>query len=135
MRSILESLAPSRYQFTETTLDFSADLSESMDAGLTAGIGFGAAAIVVNASLTIGYGYDYRAASRITTVLHAIPANPEMAKTLLERATEIRKDKLTLPDKNEVDKEIFKAAKEIYDALTETQAGDADGNPAGGGTT
>lgn len=31
IEALLKQLAPSRYQFTETTLDFSADLSESLD--------------------------------------------------------------------------------------------------------
>jgi hypothetical protein len=65
---IVKALSPSRYQFTQTTLDFSADLAETKDVTASAGLGVGLAAVTVNAGLTLGFGYDYRSAARITTV-------------------------------------------------------------------
>jgi hypothetical protein len=131
--ALLEALAPSRYQFTEATLDFSADLAETLDVAGSAGLGFGSAAITVNAALTLGYGYDYRAAARITAKLHAIPANPELGKALIERAREIHSDKMTLPELSEVEKEIWDGVAGIYAALTDSQAKTVEAVPPGGG--
>lgn len=117
IRSLLESLAPSRYQFTETTIDFSADLAETMDKTVAAGLGFGTQAITVNAAYSKGYGYDYRAAARVTSVLHAIPLNPETAKSLLDRASTIHKDKLDLPQLSEVEKEVWDSTAAVFNAL------------------
>jgi len=116
--SLLEALAPSRYQFTETTIDFSADLAETFDVAGSAALGFGAKAITVNAAYSMGFGYDYRAAARITSKIHAYPPNAEMAKTLLERAAEIDKQKLDLPELSEVEKKIWDSTAAIYNALT-----------------
>lgn len=117
IRSLLTSLAPSRYQFTETTIEFRADLAESLDLALNLGIGFGYQAIMVNAGFTLGYGYDYRAAARITSVIHAMPADPAMTKSLLDRAGEITKNKLDLPEFHELDKEILKATVDARNAI------------------
>lgn len=118
VKQLLEALAPSRYQFTEATLDFSADLAETLDIGANAGLGFGTAAITVNAALSIGYGYDYRAAARITAKMHAIPASPDTAKALIERAGEIHKDKLDLPALSTVEKSIWDGVSAVMASLT-----------------
>ena len=118
VKALLEALAPSRYQFTEATLDFSADLAETLDIGAQAGLGFGTPAITVNAAFSLGYGYDYRAAARVTAKMHAIPANAETAKALLARAAEIDKDKLALPQLTKVEKEIWDGVTGIYNSLT-----------------
>jgi hypothetical protein len=97
-KTMLESMMPSRYQFTETTLDFSADLSESKNIGFSAAGGAGMGAIVVNAAFTMGYGYDYRAAARVTSTLHARAADPEHNKALLERAATIKGDLAKIKD-------------------------------------
>jgi hypothetical protein len=141
MHSLLESLAPSRYQFTETTIDFSADLAETADLTVAGGIGFGAQAVTVNAAFSLGYGYDYRAAARIRVNLHAYPSDPHMAKALLERAASLQADKLDLPQLSAIEKESWDTVTDIYNALTARQvaavdAADpaADGaNPAPGG--
>ncbi len=117
IRGLLEALAPSRYQFTETTIDFSADLAETMDKTVSAGLGFGTQAITVNAAYTKGYGYDYRAAARITSVLHAYPLNGETAKSLLNRAADIQKDKLNMPQLSQVEKEVWDSTAAVFNSL------------------
>mgnify|MGYP000488252879 CR=1 FL=1 len=49
LEKLLPALAPSRYQFTEATIDFSADLAETTDLGLNANIGMGLGGITVGA--------------------------------------------------------------------------------------
>lgn len=73
MSDLLLKLGPSKYQFTKTTLQFRADLSESVDFAGSGGVGFGMGAVAVSASAAIGFARDYRAAAEITTVLDAIP--------------------------------------------------------------
>lgn len=119
MQALLESLAPSRYQFTETTIEFSADLSETVKKGVEVGASVGAGAVLVNAAMTLGYAHDYRASARITSVLHARPAggDPEFPKALLARKKEIDAGKLALPPAAQVDKEIMERVGKVYDAL------------------
>jgi len=119
MQSLLEALAPSRYQFTETTIEFSADLSESVQKGVQIGASVGAGAVMVNAAMTLGYAHDYRASARITSVLHARPAggDPEFPKALLARKKEIDAAKLALPEAAQVDKDILDRVGKVYEAL------------------
>lgn len=119
LRAMLEALAPPRYQFTETTLDFSADLAETMQLSAEGGVSVGTRAVMVNAAFALGYGYDYRAAARVTTVLHAVPAGsgPDMAKALLDRAKEIRTDQAKLPDRTGVDKELYERVEGVWKAI------------------
>jgi hypothetical protein len=97
---LIQALAPSRYQFSETKLDFSADLSQTLNVGGGLSLGVGMAAVTVNASFSLAYGFDYRAAARISTVLHALPADPAVMPQLLKRAAEIDANKLTLQPKD-----------------------------------
>lgn len=114
---LLKALAPSRYQFTETTIEFRADLSESMQLAAQAGLGLGTKALMVNAALALGYGYQYEAAARISCVLHARPVGPELASELLSRAKEINKDKLALPAPSDLDKDLSKAVTDVFNAI------------------
>lgn len=120
MEKLLEALAPARYQFTETTIDFSADLSESVRVGAQAGASLGVGAVMVNAAMTLGYAHDYRASARITSVLHARPAggDPEFPKALLERKKEIDKQALALPALPAVDANLQDQVGKVYAALT-----------------
>ena len=119
LRALLEALAPPRFQFTETTIEFSADLSETLRAGAQAGASVGTAALMVNAAFTLGFGYDYRAAARVKSVLHAMPAggDPGFPKALLDRAKEVDPGKLGLPDRTDLDKELYDRVSKVYDAL------------------
>lgn len=111
---LLKKLGPSKYQFSKTTLQFRADLSESRDIGGTAGVGLGLGAVMVNASAAMGFASDYQAAAEITTVLTAIPMseNDELLSELLKNA-----DSMTKLDKPAqlaaVDKEIFESLGEV----------------------
>jgi hypothetical protein len=45
----------------------------------------GTKAVALNAAMAVGFGYDYRAAARITCKLHALPAGKDIASELLAR--------------------------------------------------
>ena len=124
-RSLLESLAPSRYQFTETTLDFSADLAEHLSVGAEVGASVGLGAVAVNAAVSVGYARDYRAAARVTTVMHAFQS-AELAKGLMERAKSLADAKLEHPERAEVDKEIWESTAEVFKSLGGKPKADAD---------
>lgn len=119
LQELIKSLAPSRYQFTETTLTFRADLSETMDLAGTLGGGAGLGAVMVKASLAIGFGYDYRAAAEVTTVLHAIPTDEKLMGTLLQNKPSAPAG---LPSATEVDQGILDSAKAIAAAVKAGQA-------------
>lgn len=97
--TLLLQLAPSRYQFSETTFDFSADLAESFSAAASGALRLGTKAVALNAAMSVGFGYDYRAAARITCKLHALPAGKDITSELLTRLATIDKEPLKdLPD-------------------------------------
>lgn len=119
VETLLEALAPSHYQFTESTIDFSADLAESMDLGVNAGFGVGMSGISLSAGMALAFGYDYRAAARINAKLHAINPSKETTKNLLARAKEVdAQNKGKLPELNEPEKEIRTQAKEAFKTFT-----------------
>ena len=93
--TLLLQLAPSRYQYSETTFDFSADLAESFNAGASGELRLGTKAVALNAAMAVGFGYDYRAAARITCKLHALPAGKDITSELLTRVGTI--DSTPLP--------------------------------------
>ncbi|MEM9315942.1 MAG: hypothetical protein AAGA95_15075 [Pseudomonadota bacterium] len=113
---ILKSLSPARYQFTETTIDFSADLAETRQKQLAAGATLTTKAVAVNAAMTMGYGHDYRASARITSVIHAYH-DPTLGQKLLEQAAQIRMNKPALPAADTLDKELIDSVNEIYMGL------------------
>ena len=97
--TLLLQLAPSRYQFSETTFDFSADLAESFSAAASGALRLGTKAVALNAAMSVGFGYDYRAAARITCKLHALPAGKDITSELLSRLATIDQTPLDkLPD-------------------------------------
>jgi len=116
-KDLLTQLAPSRYQYTETTLSVKLDLAQTMDMSGSVGLGLGFGGVALNAAFAIGYGYDYRAAAECKTVIHAIPADQTVFKDLLGRAAKMNDKTLELPERSEVDKEIIKTAERIYDKL------------------
>lgn len=117
LSELIITLAPVRYQYTETELEFHADLAQSMRTGITAGLGVALGAFTVNASYTTAFGYDYRAAAKVRTVIHADRVGENNFRDLLDRSKEIAGDKLTLPALAEVDGKILDASKEIYNKL------------------
>ncbi len=88
--TFFNSLAPSRYQFTETVVEVRADLQLSGGKEVQAAVQLGYATPVLAATINASYvkrsSYDYRASALIRAVLHAVPPDPAMLKTLLENA-------------------------------------------------
>jgi len=117
LMELIRALAPPRYQFTETTLAVRMDLSQTMSANVGVGLGVGYGGVAVNASLALGYRYDYRAAAECRTVINAIPPDPAMLQTLLERAKELANKALELPPRSEVDQGIIAQAQRIFEKV------------------
>lgn len=110
IQSLLKELAPSRYQFTETTLAVKLDLAQTLDTTGQFGAGGAVGAVAVNAALTVGFGYDYRAAAEVRTVLHAVPSDQEVMNKLLDRAEQIGAQALELPPGADVDTQLVDGA-------------------------
>ncbi len=119
IKELLKQLAPSRYQFTETTLEFYADLAERKSKNLQVALGGGFAGVTLSAGYARSFGYDYRAAARVTSVLHAMPANPESFQSLIDRADKIGIKAEDMPEKYEIEAEIFNGLATITEALTQ----------------
>ncbi len=117
-KHLLTVAAPSRYQFTETTISVKLDLSQSLrgEASVSVGAGFGA--VAVNAALTVGYGYDYQAAAELKAVIHAIPADPTVLQPLLARGAQLNDKTLDLRATAGVDKEIHETNTTLIKKLT-----------------
>ncbi len=122
LKELLVATAPPRYQFTETTLNVKLDLAQSMDLNVGAGLGVGFGAVTVSASLAIGYGYDYRAAAECHTVIHAIPADPNVFRPLLDRAKEVNDKMLALSDPAGIDNRIIEQSRAIFEQVMGVKA-------------
>ena len=89
--NLFKAIGPSRYQFTETIVEVRADLemttATGTDLGVQVGIKTPVFAVAVNAAYTKRSAYDYRASALIRTQLNAIPSNPDVIQTLLDRRT------------------------------------------------
>ncbi len=116
MMDLLKALAPNRYQYTETVVDFSADLAESKQRSTMVGGGATFKMLQVNAAMTMGYGHEYRASARITATIHAY-ADPHFADQLLARAAEVISKERELPLATPLDQEIYDGVKEVWQAL------------------
>lgn len=101
IRDLLRDVAPPRYQFTETSLDFRADLFESEElagrAEVGAGFNMGMGAVALSFSGSYGSRSDYRAAARIATTLHAIPSNETTLNKMLDRVAGLQQIALPAP--------------------------------------
>ena len=127
IKDLIGQLAPCRYQFTETTFDFSADLAESYSSGKSGDLKIGTKAIAVNASLTSAFSYDYRAAARITCTLRADPVGAGVVGDLLKSAQINSGEANKLPDGNAPREATTKLITAINAALKETSAKQEDG--------
>lgn len=131
IKDFLMALAPSRYQFTETTLTVKLDLAQHLDVSAGAGISAGIGGVAINAALSIGYGSDYRGAAECRTVLHAIPADQAMMRTLLDRAKDIAASSQPLPERSKVDTEVHAQSGRIFERMVGCKpATDAASPPA-----
>src|SRR5690606_5701150 len=117
LTELVKQLAPSRYQFTETSLSVKLNLAQTMDVGGSAGFSAGVGAVAVNAGMTVGFGFDYQAAAEVRTVLHAIPANDQTLGTLLARTTKLGENALALPPAAQVDKDLIEKSHDIATKL------------------
>ena len=103
-KELFQTVAPSRYQFTETVVELRADLqaATATDTSVTADVGIntGPFAVAINASYTKRNAYDYRASAFIRTVLNAIPANEDILDKLLARGS--KAPNINLPDRKNV---------------------------------
>jgi hypothetical protein len=125
IKEMLITLAPARYQFTETTLTVKLDLAQSLDAQFGAGVSAGIGGVAVNASLSVGYGYDYRAAAECKTVLQAVPIDATTMRTLVDRAKEISaNDKSTLPKTTNVEQGVQDQTGKIFERLVGAKPAD-----------
>ena len=115
---MLKMLAPPRYQFTETTLAVRLDLAQTMDFSGTAGFSVGYGGVALNAAMTVGYGYDYRAAAEVRTTLHAESADKTTFKILLGRAAKFSEKALQLPEGAAIDKDLLDKTYAIVEKLT-----------------
>lgn len=116
-KELIVALAPSRYQFTETTLSVKLDLAQHLDVSAGGGVSAGISGVAVNAALSIGYGSDYRGAAECRTVLQAIPSDPATLRLLLDRAKELSSKELTLPARSKADSEILSQSSRIYERM------------------
>jgi hypothetical protein len=118
IEGMLTKLAPSRYQFTETSLSVKLDLAQSMQIGGTVGLGFGVGAVSVSAAFSIAYSYDYRAAAECRTVIHAYPTDQAVMAALLTRADKLADKALVLPERSRVDNLLFEKSSELLTKMT-----------------
>ena len=135
-QSLFQTIAPSRYQFTETVVEVRADLQSSSESSFSldtnVGINAGMFAVTVNAAYAKRSSVDYRASALIRTVLNAIPADPSLVDKLLPRGgTEA--PSVTLPDRlaNDGQATALGDAIKLLPGATTTVAGDAPGAATG----
>ena len=129
---MIKALAPSRYQYTETTRSVRLDLAQTKSVDVSAGLGVGYGGIALNASLAVGYRYDYRAAAECKTIINAIPADPQMLQVLIERADKLSDKAIELPPRTEVDQRIIDQARTVFEKIVDTKPLDVKTTP---GTT
>jgi hypothetical protein len=124
LKDLITALAPSRYQYTETTLSVRLDLAQHFEGSAEGGLGINLAAVSVNAAFTVGYAFDYRAAAECRTVIHAIPLDANTREALLKRAETLSASALALPDRSKVDEKLIEQTGRIFEKLTGTAAKD-----------
>jgi hypothetical protein len=117
IETLIKQLAPSRYQFTETTLAVRLNLSQRFDVSGGIGLGVGAGAVAVNAAFALAYGFDYQAAAECRTVLHAYPADGNVMDKLLGRAKEISDKALTLPEIHPHEQKLIDKTGDIFNSM------------------
>lgn len=116
-KELLIAVAPSRYQFTETTLTVKLDLAQHLDVSAGVGLSAGIGGVAINAALSIGYGTDYRGAAECKTVLQAVPADQATLRALLDRAKELSAKDLSMPERSKVDSAVLAQTGKIYERI------------------
>ena len=85
----------------------------------SAGLGGNLGAIVVNAALSVGYGYDSRGAAEVHTVIHAAPAGEAVFEKLMNRTAALPAGP-PLPEQSKTDTALLDASKRISDRVGAT---------------
>ncbi len=134
VKDLLVMLMPSKYQFTETTLDVKLDLAQSTKGSGTGSLGLNYGAVSVSAAFTVGFSYDYRAAAECHTVIHAIPASETTLNSLLSRAATIDDKSMTLSNPSAVDQQIYTQQQTLIEKLTGVKVATPTATPAPVGT-
>ncbi len=116
--NLVTTMAPYRYQFTETTLAVRLDLAQSVQRGTSAKLGVSVGAVTLNAAMTEGFSSNYRAAAEIKTVLQAVPFDPAQVATLIANANSLNDKVLDMPDPSAVDKAFMEKSAEIFERTT-----------------
>lgn len=117
--ALLEKFAPTRYQYTKTTLKVRLDLAQSKTSSLSAGLGIGVGAIALNASFAYSSGSEYQAAAECTTVIDATDPKLDaaMLTALSTQAATSSSTSLSLPARAQLDKDTVATASRIIDKL------------------
>lgn len=117
--ALLAKFAPTRYQYTKTTLKVRLDLAQTRSSSLNAGLGVGVGAIALNASFAYASGSEYQAAAECTTVLDATSPqlDAEMITALTTQAANANAAALTLPARAALDKNTLETTSRIIDKL------------------
>lgn len=116
--NLIQTAAPHRYQFTETTLAVRMDLSQSTQRGTSAKLGVSVGAVALNAAMTEGFSSNYRAAAEVKTVLQAIPFDPAQIATLVANANDLNNKVLDMPAQSAVDKAYMDKSAELFESVT-----------------
>ncbi|MGE3308571.1 MAG: hypothetical protein AB7O66_01270 [Limisphaerales bacterium] len=117
--ALLEKFAPTRYQYTKTTLKVRLDLAQTRTTAIGAGLGVGVGAIALNASFAYTAGSEYQAAAECTTVIDA--TSPQLDATMLTalatQAAQSNAAALTVPARAQLDKDTIARASAIIEKL------------------
>lgn len=116
---LLTKFAPTRYQYTKTTLKVRMDLSQTRSSSLAAGLGVGVGAIALNASYAYTAGSEYQAAAECNTVIDATSPqlDGDMLKALMTAAETANGTSLTLPARAQLDKDTLTTSANIVEKL------------------
>ncbi len=120
IRFLLQAAAPSRYQFTETSLTVKLDLAQSKSSALQGGLGFGFAGAVVSGAYAANSSQDFRAGAEVRVTLHAVlPGDNQAAfQALLERVRQSSSRVGELPALRPADQRVHEALAAAIKALT-----------------
>jgi len=112
----LKDMAPPRYQFTETTLTVAMDLAQSLQLQFSGSFGANLGATTVGASMSMGYGTEYKAAAQVKTVIHAVPGGANVEK-LLDRASQVNTKVLAMPAGSKIESQFSEQSFSLLSSL------------------
>ncbi len=120
----IKAIAPPRYQYTETELEFRADLSQSKQRAYEAGLSGSIKAVTLKASIAGTFGQEYNAAAKIRTTIHALSDQTDLIGQI-----PAREQRVDLPQNSvEMNDKLLEAAVNLGKSLKVLP----DGNPAAG---